>query len=101
MERGVPEAASKRAKVSSPRVKAGEKHDPAPKRSTKSGSVAVSPLAATDTEAAELAFHTISEQLAMPNEYTATSSVSNRHLAGTAPRFFFGVSGCDFFILRV
>ncbi|CAL1370143.1 unnamed protein product [Linum trigynum] len=90
MERGVPEATSKRAKVSSPRVKVGEKHGPASKRSTKSGSVAVSPLATTDTEAAELAFHTISEQLEMPNEYTATSSESNRRLAGTASQFFFG-----------
>ncbi|CAL1361403.1 unnamed protein product [Linum trigynum] len=89
MERGVLEAASKRAKVGSPHTKAGEKLGPAPKRSTKSSSVAIPSLAAVDTEAAELALHTISELLEMPNEYIATSSESNRRLAGTASQFFF------------
>ncbi|CAI0560255.1 unnamed protein product, partial [Linum tenue] len=77
------EAAAKRARTSSPRSKA------AGKRVDQGGSIPLSQLAATDTEAAEHGLHTISDWLAMPTEYTSTSEDNNRRLAGTAAQFFF------------
>ncbi|CAL1407604.1 unnamed protein product [Linum trigynum] len=88
-ESGVPEAAAKRAKTSSPHAKAAHKRGRGAKRAEQAGSVALSPLDATDTEAAEHGFHTISDWLTMPTDYTSTSQGSNRRLAGTAAQFFF------------
>ncbi|CAL1360094.1 unnamed protein product [Linum trigynum] len=85
-----PEAVSKRAKVRASPSRVEDRRGKGAKRVEKPCLVDVPPLAATDTEAAELAFHTISEQLVMPNEYTAMAQESNRRLAGTASQFFFG-----------
>ncbi|CAL1382704.1 unnamed protein product [Linum trigynum] len=84
------EVAVKRAKVRASSPKGDDRRAKGAKRSDRPSLVEVPPLAATDTEAAELAFHTISDQLVMPNQYTPSSQGSNRRLAGTASQLFFG-----------
>ncbi|CAL1392878.1 unnamed protein product [Linum trigynum] len=82
LEAGPPQVPAKHAKTGEPRGKGVRQSEP-PR------SVEIPPLAATDTEAAELALHTVSDLLVMPSEYTATSRGSNRRLAGVASQFFF------------
>ncbi|CAI0411394.1 unnamed protein product [Linum tenue] len=84
---GSPQGAVKRPKVTQGRT--GVARGKAARQTDQSYPISLPPLAATDTEAAELAFHTVSDQLDMPSEYTATSQGCNRRLAGIASQFFF------------
>ncbi|CAL1353752.1 unnamed protein product [Linum trigynum] len=89
MEPSVPVNLAKRSRTNSPRSKVGENRGKAVSPSVKVTQVDLPPQAATDGEAAELAFHTICDQLVMPPEYTASSSGNSKRLAGTATQFFF------------
>ncbi|CAL1359942.1 unnamed protein product [Linum trigynum] len=89
MESAAPVNLAKRSRTGSPRSKAVENRGKGVSPSAKLSQVDLPPLAATDGEAAELAFHTICDQLVVPPEYTASSSGNTRRLAGTATQFFF------------
>ncbi|CAL1412214.1 unnamed protein product [Linum trigynum] len=89
LEANVPAAATKHARAGASPAKAGGHRGKTARPSEQPSSVEVSPLAATDTKAAELAFHTVSDRLVMPSEYTSSSGGCNRRLAGIASQFFF------------
>ncbi|CAL1402108.1 unnamed protein product [Linum trigynum] len=80
---------AKRPKAGLAQGRVGEARGKTAHQSDQPNPITLSPLAATDTEAAELAFHTVSDQLAMPSEYTSTSQGCNRRIAGIASQFFF------------
>ncbi|CAI0460942.1 unnamed protein product, partial [Linum tenue] len=82
-------AAAKRGRMGASPAKPGVPRGKTAQKSDQTQSVEISPLAATDTEAAELALHTVSDRLVMPSEYTSSSEGCNRRLAGIASQFFF------------
>ncbi|CAL1355567.1 unnamed protein product [Linum trigynum] len=89
VESSNPVNVAKRSRTGSPRSKTVENRGKGVSPSMKLSQVDLPPLAATDGEAPELAFHTICDQLVMPPEYTASSSGTTRRLAGAATQFFF------------